>query len=133
MSKKNITTFTGTQKGLTVIGDYCYAYTGNHPANTTSVEGLNFTTGKYIIVGKFQLNQAIGNADSSSGASSYAQIELNGNIVSHMHSGGSSRDPLEIQYLVIPPNTEVIVRLYSDEDQATRYITGVLTGRVYNG
>jgi len=133
MAKKNIVTFLGPNKGLSITGDFAYCYTGNHAASTTSVEAMKFTTGKYSLVGILQVNAASNNADASSTAHTYAQVEFNGSIVSHVIAG---RDPLDTvpsvqQPLIIPPNTKVVVKLYSSEDQASRYMTASLTGRIY--
>jgi len=132
MVKKQIATFLGPNQGLSISGEYAYCYTGNHPANTTSVEAMKFTTGDYSLVGTFQLNTAIQNADGPSTAVSIAQIEMNGGIISHIVASlAHSAAPQNTQLLVIPPNTEVIVRLYSNEDQSARFMTATLTGRIY--
>jgi len=53
-------TFSGPQKGLTVIGRRFYAYSGNIPASGASVEYLNFSTGKDIYLGTLQFNGTTG-------------------------------------------------------------------------
>ena len=55
MSKKQLATFLGPNKGLVTLGDHCYAYSGSFVASTTSTTRLLFTTGKYYIVGKIRL------------------------------------------------------------------------------
>ena len=48
-------TFTGTGKGLTVVGKHAYAtnYNSAVPTLPTVFEALNFQTGKHYIVGTF--------------------------------------------------------------------------------
>ena len=127
--------FTGPAQALELVGDFAYCYTGNHGANTTSVEAMKFTTGNYYFVGVLQVNLAVNNADSSSTAHTFAQVELNGAIISHVVAG---RDPLDTrtsnqQPLIIPAYTEVVVKLYSTENEAARFMTATLTGRIYRG
>jgi len=120
-------------ENLNIIGNYAYCFTGNHSANTTAVEAMKFTTGSFIFEGILQVNLAINNANNTATAHTFAQVEFNGTIISHIVAG---RDPLDTrtsnqQPLVIPPYTEVVVKLYSSENEAARYMTATLTGRIY--
>ena len=126
--------FTGPAQALEIVGNLAYCYTGNHPASTTSVEAMKFTTGNYNFVGTFQLNTAIQNADDPSTAVSIAQIEFNGSIISHIVASlAHSAAPQNTQLLIIPAYTEIVVRLYSNEDQAQRFMTATLTGKIVRG
>lgn len=125
--------FTGPAQALEIAGDHAYCYTGNHAANTTAVEAMKFTTGNYYFVGMLQVNLAINNANNTATAHTFAQVELNGSVISHVVAG---RDPLDTrtsnqQPLIIPAYTEVVVKLYSSESEAARYMTATLTGRIY--
>ena len=51
MAKKNVATFLGTQKGLSIVGNYCYAYSGVVRANGSDTTALDFHTGDSTIVG----------------------------------------------------------------------------------
>ena len=103
-------TFTGPQKGLTTIGDYCYAYSGE----VTSEAGasahqtlLEFSTGKGIVKGTLSSQ-----TDETGGATEYFDVEFNGmKIVSAAWDNSASSQwlldfPLP---LIIPPNTHVKV------------------------
>jgi hypothetical protein len=119
---------------LNIIADKAYCFTGNHAVNTAAVEAMKFTTGSYIFVGECQANMGIQNAAvGSASAVTFCQIEFNGTIVSHIVAGLTGSDALTsvTQGLVIPPYTEVIVKLYSNENEATRFMTASITGRVY--
>ena len=127
--------FTGPAQALEIVGDHAYCFTGNHGANTSNVEAMKFTTGNYYFVGIFQLNMAVENANDVSLAVSFAQIELNGGIISHIVAGLTTTDSLTSvqQPIIIPAYTEVVVKLYSNETQAARFMTATLTGRIYRG
>ena len=59
MAKKQIATFLGPNKGLSIIGNHAYAYSGPYQASTTSVIVLDFSTGNQYVVGKLFLNGTI--------------------------------------------------------------------------
>ena len=124
--------FTGPAQTLEITGNHGYCYTGDHPAHTTPVEAMKFTSGNYNFDGIFQVNMAVGENYVSSYAVSFAQIELNGSIVSHIVAGLTSTDSLTSnrQPIIIPAYTEVVVKLYSDEIEATRMMTATLTGNI---
>jgi hypothetical protein len=124
----------GIGNTLNIIGDFAYSYTGNHAANTTAVEAMKFTTGNYIFKGTLQANMGIQNAGvGASTAVTIAQTELNGSIISHIVAGNAGADSLTVveQPLIIPPYTEIVVKLLSNEIEATRFMTATLTGRIY--
>ncbi len=127
--------FTGPATALEIIGNLAYCYTGNHAASTTSVEAMKFTTGNYNFMGIFQVNAAVSNADDTGTAHTFAQIELNGSIISHVIAGRDQSDALTSnqQPLIIPAYTEVVVKLYCDEIQADRYMTATITGEIVRG
>tara|TARA_R100001530_G_C4262607_1_gene140907 strand:+ start:98 stop:532 length:435 start_codon:yes stop_codon:yes gene_type:complete len=124
----------GIGNTLNIIGDYAYCYTGNHAANQTAVEAMKFTTGNYIFKGTLQANMGTQNAGvGTSTAVTIAQTELNGSIVSHIIAGNAGADSLTSvdQPLLLAPYTEVVVKLRSNEDEVTRFMTATLTGRIY--
>ena len=125
----------GGGTSLNIIGDHAYAYSGNHAANTTAVSAMKFTTGNYIFEGILQANMASQNAaDGGSTAVAIAQIELNGSIIAHLHAGNTGADSLTSvdQPLILAPFTDVVVKLYSTENEAARFMTATLTGRISN-
>ena len=134
MAKKQLTTFLGPNKGLSIAGDFAAAYTGLHAANTTQFIVLSFTTGDYLFVGEFQLNGAINLNDPTDINQTNATIKSNGNVVSLLTSGNGAIDaPMSVtQALLIPANTEVTVEFDMDGTSADKYATGSLIGRVYD-
>ena len=42
--------FSGPQKGLSIIGEHCYAYSGLHASNTTAFTVLNLLQAKVILL-----------------------------------------------------------------------------------
>ena len=68
--------FSGPNKGLNYIGEYCYAYSGLIQVTTAS-ELLNFTTGKNLIRAKFQFTMGEDTTDNI-----VWEITLNGNVIS---------------------------------------------------
>jgi len=128
--------FTGPAQSLEIIGDHAYAYSGNIGASSPGVEeAMKFTTGNYYLVGFFQVNMAIGDAPSSSTSITFGQVEFNGNVISHLAAGLTTTDSQVSvrQPIIIPSYTEVVLKLYSNENQSTRFMTGTLTGRIYRG
>jgi hypothetical protein len=126
---------TGVGTSLNIIGDHAYSYSGNHPANATAVEAMKFTTGNYIFEGVFQANMGINNAGVGvSNARTIAQIELNGAIIAHIDAGNAGADsvPSTQQPLILAPFTDVVVKLYSDENESARFMTATITGRISN-
>jgi len=127
--------FTGPAQALEIIGDHAYCLTGNHGASATAVEAMKFTTGNYYFVGIFQVNMAMGDAPSSDLSITFGQVEFNGNVVSHLSAGLTTTDSQVSvrQPIIIPSYTEVVLKLYSNENQSTRFMTATLTGRIYRG
>ena len=126
--------FTGPATAIEISGDHAYCYTGNHGADTTAVEAMKFTTGNYYFVGTLQANMGSQNADTGTSTSiTVAQFELNGSVISHIHAGNTGADSLTSvrQPIIIPAYTEVVVKLYSNEDAPDRFMTATLTGRIY--
>ena len=124
--------------GLSVIGAHCYAYSGLYAANTTPVSALNFQTGAFYVVGSVQLNAAVDDDNASLTNICSLNIKFNGISVGLISSGSDDTDvntksaPKSVlMNIVIPPLTTVEVSIDSTGDQADRYLSGVITGRVY--
>ena len=126
MAKKQLTTFLGPNKGLSIAGDFAAAYTGAQASHTTKFTVLSFTTGNYLFVGEFQLNGAINLNDPTDINQTNATIKLNGNVVSLLTSGNGAIDaPMsQTQAVLIPANTEVTVEFDMDNISADRFATG---------
>ena len=118
--------FTGPAEALEIIGDHAYAYSGSIDVeNQTTV--LDFTSGNYYFVGKFEF---AGNW--SDAGSNYVLVNVSFNdvvvlkIAEHRDLGAGSEQPFS---LIIPPYTEVKV-VYAGVGASTEFTTN-LTGRIY--
>jgi len=118
--------FTGPQKGLTIIGEHCYAYSGAKVTSGTAVNFIEFTTGKHYIVAKLQpvyFSQGTNNIS--------WLIKFNGQDVQYAEvTSGRDYTPFQEILLVIPPLTFVEVEV--DNLNSGSELAGVsITGRVY--
>ena len=137
MAKKNIATFLGPNKGLSIAGDHAYAYSGAITATNGSDGTLfEFTTPgvSYAIV-----DFAFGLGPSNiSAAKIYGyKIRINGELVLENVSTSDGDGTLvfdggAIQQRILLPSysTIKIEASTTDTDNMTCY--GVLTGRVYD-
>jgi len=132
MAKKNMTTFTGSQKGLSIVKDRCYAYSGLYAANTTAVEVLNFHSGKEILVIRLYVNGTV-ESGSGSGEITTCSISLNGDEVSRLkvETGAEQMPTTVFNDMVIPPLTNVTVTLDMSGTNSGRKASVVIVGRVY--
>jgi len=100
--------FTGPQKGITTIGEHCYAYSGATTITSGSyTDVLNFTTGKGYILADFQIT-----SDDTTGSDLYYSIEINGvNVITKFNKNPNSTDPVGFSpiLLTLPPNSVVII------------------------
>jgi len=128
MVKKQIATFLGPNKGLSIAGDYAYAYSGvvsDSSSGSAATTALNFTSGNYIVVGELNMitNDVLNNQH-------YVDVIFNGESI---FKGSWDAEPYAITgpltSLIIPPRTVVIVKWGSS---AAKDATIVITGRVYN-
>ncbi len=132
MAKKNIATFLGPNKGLTVAGDYASAYSGQVSvpgAGSANVTVLKFTSGSGIVVGHVcQQN------DDAGGDQLFFRLKMNGQTVMYTSwdSAASSGPGLPSQPwpLLIPPRTEVEVLVGCSS--GTKTFTTQIIGRVYD-
>jgi len=124
--------FTGPAEALEIYGDFAAAYTGLHAATTAGVTVLSFTSGNYLFVGEFQLNGAV-HISPFAQTQTTAQIKLNGVAVSVITTGNVAIDVImtNTQALIIPAYTEVTVEFDMTADEADRFASGSLTGRIY--
>ena len=127
MAKKNIATFLGTGKGLNILGDHCFAYSGEKVANTSATNFLKFTTGNYYTVANVQFNYPRDNNEDAT-----YEILMNGTVIQKWVSTGSlnPHQPQNVVPIVIPHHTEVIVR--ATVLTTGRYQVVSITGRVYD-
>jgi len=130
MAKEQIgsnATFSGPQKGLTVIGNHCYAMSGSIAINNTATETLNFTTGTEYILGSFQAQYF------SDGNDVYQHLlTFNGELVIGFEFNGSNNaDGALPRTILIPPLTHVVATADNTTDSSANNVGAVITGRVY--
>jgi len=123
-------TFSGTQKGLTVLGEHCMAYSGVTAIANTEVFCLDFfSPGKRYILAQVQ----IGSKDAEN-EDYVLKIYLNGIVVFaniFQNQGATYVDIANSIPLMIPPATEVKISLENIADTDSRSWTVHLVGRVY--
>jgi len=119
--------YSGNQKGLTIVGGHCYALSGTQTVQA-SVTVLSFTTGKYYIVGILDSFMGEGDTGFQETILTYNGAEILNDFIEHGSGAhNSTRVPIHI---VIPPMTAVTValRFGISTDNASAQITG----RVYD-
>jgi len=136
MAKEKIgsnATFSGTQKGSTIVKDHLYAYAVPEAASTSVDTRLSFATGKYYVVGRFTGNASTDPGGLDNGNITAWSINFNGVLVAQfkVESAGEDSPMLGYNDIIIPPLTDVIVLSQSDGDSAGRITTCSIIGRVY--
>ena len=128
MSPKQIATFLAPNKGLTVIGSHCYAYSGIVAVNNDENFALDFHSGKQYIVCKIQFN-----IPAVTGDDYLYQVYLNGNVVQSYNSQETvdRAKPDSVMHLVIPPLTHVQCSIANITDTSANDNIVSLIGRVY--
>jgi len=134
MVKKQIATFLGPQPGISITGDYCYAYSGGINLNNETKTFLEFRTGKYTVLAGVQTTVRVGNLNLGKRIST--KISLNGTPISDMGTkigittsfDISINDPMTI---IIPPNTHIQVEVTTDDTEGDIPFFVTLTGRIY--
>ena len=128
MAKANAI-FSGPQKGLTIIGDHCYAYSGDIAVSGSNTTMLEFTTGKEYSIVQIEphgLFSQIGQSQIS------IEVLLNGNSILHTFwdaSLDSSMFDMPTN-LLIPPLSSVKITL-AQATGADKTMQMTLIGKVY--
>jgi hypothetical protein len=126
--------FTGAGKGLTIIGEHCYAYSGGVTVSGTDDIALDFNTGKEVIVAKLQIQWLENGAD---GSDSYYNLEINGEPVAGNLIGTGHGEPRPTMNpenwipIIIPPLSKVRVLFTMLSGGGSVVLGATLTGRVY--
>jgi len=129
MAKKNVATFVGPNKGLSMVGSHAYAFSGKITTTTASSAAttyLDFVTGSEYITATFHWLEAYsGNADR------FIDILINGQSVMTGIADDSANQlyaqPIKI---LLPPHSQITVK-YGINGQ-TIDVTWAMVGRVYN-
>lgn len=126
-------TFLSGNKGLSLIGEHAYAYSGNvlTVASLAFVDLLSFTTGNHYIIGNLVSYGATDIANPSQGAHSLTQVLLNGVSVAliKLESGTEDMPAVATVPLLLPPNTETVISLSAES--ANWYSSASFVGRVH--
>ena len=124
-------TFTGTGQGLSYVGDFVMAYSGELSANDNETTYLLFQTGKGVITGMLQFN-----ATNELAQEFRYRIYFNGVQVQSYLAGNNAPDyrskPDTPIPLVIPPLTEVKCTALNLDDSVSGTQICSFTGRHYN-
>ena len=128
MAKKRIATFLGPNKGLSISGDRCYAYSGQITITSAGESTFfDFTTGDYTSVINLQY---VCSTDSSSDQT--GKIYLNDSLVYHVlhnESRDQFNDAKFPQIIVLPPNTKFKFTMIPVG--ANTNWTATIAGRIY--
>ena len=133
MAKKRTATFLGPNKGLSIAGDFAYAYSGLKQIQTSNVEHLNFTTGNYTIVGEITFYGSVKTAALDLGDISGCTVSFNGTDLFTVKIDTEQEDmPNPMVFpIIITPNTVVVANVISDDDSTDHLTAATITGRVY--
>jgi len=121
-------TFTGGNKGLSILDEYAYAYSGIVSVNNSETTLLEFTTPNQVIKGYFQNGMPIDQSDNM-----LHKLYLNGVLVFGYTSPSASETstPWGMYQALIPPNTLVKLTATNTGSSSGRDITADFVGRVY--
>lgn len=128
--------FTSAGKGLTVIDDYCYAYSGminpkaGDPSDLTILE---FATGKQMIKAIFTGSAPTAPTDASAGLIALYRIYFNEIEVVRVKTDAQGEDmpTIESVPMIIPPLTAVKVTVSNNSDSSSYQNSCHVTGRLY--
>jgi len=130
MAKKNIATFLAPNKGLSIVGNHAYAYSGEVSVANTEINLLDFVSGKDYITAKVQLGSNAGENEDY-----VFKIYFNGTVVFSTlfnNQGAQYVDVANSIPVIIPPLTNVQMSLDNIADTDTRVWTVHMVGRVYD-
>ena len=130
MAKKQIATFLGTGKHLSIVGSHCAAYSGDFASDAgNDTVYLNFATGAEYIVGTCQFHYG----QSGQGDNYGYRIKFNGTtITTYTSTGGEEEsEPDSSIPLIIPPFTKIECIGVNNSSGSARPLTVTIAGRVY--
>jgi len=133
MAKKQIATFLGPNKGLSIVGSHAYAYSGGQGMSTSDQTSLEFQSpGHDYIVGNFFFTGGAVGGNAGGGISTFA-ITFNGEtiMIVKLETGTESMPTYAKCNVIIPPHTAVKVVVDSNADAASLLTSASYTGRIY--
>ncbi len=126
MAKKQIATFLAPGKGLSVLGNHCYAYSGRITVTTSATTLLDFSVGKEYILADIQPTYFT----ADTGENVFYEIYINGSEVYASEIGSTTATtPYQDIKILIPPLSRFEVKGYAAS--ADRILGVTLTGRLY--
>jgi len=125
--------FASAGKGLSIIGDHCYAYSGEIAATTAAKTYLEFSTGKGYIIGTLQVNGPVDDDTPTVGATSATEIYLNGIAIGILKTDTKDEDQpgTERWELLLPPYSTLKVTMLDDANESDRWGSMSFIGRYY--
>jgi len=136
MVKKQIATYLGPNQGLSIVGEFAYAYNQIGSDQLQSITNtLDFVTGKYIFVGEWTVCGAMKqDEDSPTGGVDQFYLKLNGTVVQTLRTEGNEEDmPTSFTVpIILPPLTHVEISCVSATNNALWQSSNTLTGRIYD-
>lgn len=118
--------FTSAGKGLTIIGNHCYAYSEQKVFNNTAVTLLEFNTGnKYSKVHFLPYRSDTDSLDSQH------YVYFNSILVMVLNMASGQSKNLQEHPMIIPPLTHVEVTIKNVSNTSNGNGACSLTGRLY--
>ena len=134
MAKKRIATFLAPNKGLSVAGDFAYAFSGIHQAAQSTYTMFDFTSGNYTVVGEITVSGAINDASAGVGLTSVFTISMNGTKIMHLKTDTATETmPTAVVVpILIPPYTKFELDAIDNGSTANVETSVSIVGRVYD-
>jgi len=121
--------FVAPNKGLSVIGDHVYAFSGSVGVTGTSAYTtlLAFSTAaKGYIIAKVALGSKAGHGDDMS-----FRYSINGNIIYTGYEALVSMPTQQYLNILFPPASNVEIEARNDGSSTERLVECVIVGRIY--
>ena len=127
MAKKQIATFLGPNKGLSVVGNRVYAFSGAIGVDGTEKDLLNFTTGDDLIPCTIQFNYVQAATEDF-----FYRVYFNNQLVQGYLTTHSTQytSPDNLIPIIIPPLTSVKLTAQNVDDNNERTQLVSITGKV---
>ena len=135
MAKKQIATFLGPNKGLTIVGEHAVAYSGAIQAATSNITHLDFGSPVYqYVVGTISFMGPMKIDGVTGGGNAVAEIQFNGIECFNLKVETGQEDmPSQITTpILIPPHTKVTIIVRSEFATAGSTTSVNIVGRIHN-
>jgi len=117
------------------IGQHFYAFSGSFEAKNAEQTVFDFTSGSGYIFAKIELYGAANFNSPGDGTQTTAEVTFNGQVINVMKAateGGAHGFGDAKCKVIIPPYTQVVVKVDSNQDITTELCHVIITGRVYD-